>query len=66
MGQVGVGFSEADSSRIEDTAQKITPEQARSILQEHGMEVTLEQAESILTFLRRLASIANSNHGRDV
>lgn len=36
---------------------RITPERARSILLEHGLEVSLEQADAILTFLRRLAII---------
>jgi hypothetical protein len=39
----------------ENTEGKITPERARSILQKHGLEVSLEQADAILAFLRRLA-----------
>jgi hypothetical protein len=39
----------------EDTEEKITPERARLILQKHGLAVSLEQADAILTFLRRLA-----------
>jgi len=39
----------------ENAVDKITPERARSILQTHGLEVSLEQADAILTFLRRLA-----------
>ena len=38
----------------ENTADKITAERARSILQKHGLEVSLEEADAILTFLRRL------------
>ena len=37
---------------------KIQPEKAVEILQEHGMKVTVEQAKIILDFLRKLASIA--------
>ena len=39
----------------ENTIDKITPDRARSILQKHGLDVNLEQADAILTFLRRLA-----------
>jgi len=39
----------------ENTGDKITPERARAILQKHGLEVSLEQADAIMTFLRRLA-----------
>ena len=60
MGQVRMGYDEAGSSEWEDPAHKITPERARSILQEHGMEVSLEQAEAILRFLRKLAMISSS------
>jgi hypothetical protein len=39
---------------------KISPEQARIILQRHGLEVTQQQAEAILSFLRRLAILTLS------
>ena len=39
----------------ENNADKVTPERARAILNEHGLEVSLEQADEILRFLRRLA-----------
>lgn len=62
MENVKNGFIQAGSSGTDEPAKtKLTPERARSILQEHGMEVSLEQAEAILTFLRRLASFCNSN-----
>jgi hypothetical protein len=60
MGQVRMGYDEAGSSGWEEPANKITPERARSILLENGMEVTLEQAEAILAFLRKLANISLS------
>ena len=34
------------------------PEQALEVLQQHGVQVTLEQARMILEFLRKLADIA--------
>jgi hypothetical protein len=43
----------------ENTAEKITPERARSILQKHGLEVSLERADAILTFLRRLVILTS-------
>ncbi len=61
MENVKSGFIQAGSSGTEEPATKLTPERTRLILQEHGMEVSLEQAEAILTFLRRLASLCNSN-----
>ena len=39
---------------------KITPEQARAILAEHGLEVSLEEAEEILGWLRKLAFLTLS------
>ena len=42
-------------SNQENTIDKITPVKARSILQSHGLDVSLEQADEILRFLRRLA-----------
>jgi hypothetical protein len=39
----------------ENNEGKITPDKARSILQKHGLDVSLEQADAILAFLRRLA-----------
>lgn len=62
MENVKSGFILAGTSGTEEPAStRLTPARARSILQEHGMEVSLEQAEAILTFLRRLASFCNSN-----
>ena len=43
------------SSGTENPVDKITPERARLILQEYGLAVSLEQADAILAFLRRLA-----------
>jgi hypothetical protein len=37
---------------------KLRPEQALEVLQQHGVQVTLEQAGMILEFLRKLADIA--------
>jgi len=39
---------------------KISPEQARIILQRHGLDVNQQQAEAILSFLRRLAILTLS------
>jgi hypothetical protein len=62
IGNEGSGYAQAGSSETEELMpKKLTPERARLILQEHGMEVSLEQAEAILTFLRHLAFICNSN-----
>lgn len=62
MENVKSGFMQAGSSGTEEPATtKLTPERARSILQEHGMEVSLEQAEAILGFLRKLAIISSPN-----
>jgi hypothetical protein len=47
--------SEKIFSDQENTVNKITPEQAWSILKENGLDVSLEQADEILRFLRRLA-----------
>ncbi|MGA9638967.1 hypothetical protein [Flavobacterium sp.] len=43
---------------VEDVKSKITPEKARKMLKEEGMEVTLEEAKEILHFLKKLANIA--------
>lgn len=37
----------------------IGPTQARAILKEHGLDTSLEQAEAILVFLRRLIAITS-------
>jgi len=59
MENVKSGIKQPGSSGTEEPATtKLTPERARSILQEHGMEVSLEQAEAILGFLRKLAMIS--------
>ena len=39
---------------------KISPEQARIILQRHGLDVNQQQTEAILSFLRRLAILTLS------
>lgn len=36
---------------------RITPEEAQQLLKSDGMDVTMEEAESILIFLRKLADI---------
>ncbi len=41
---------------------KMTAEKTRKMLKDEGMEVTLEQAEMILEFLRKLANMAVSNY----
>ncbi|HUH34295.1 MAG TPA: hypothetical protein VL022_00540 [Moheibacter sp.] len=41
---------------------KLTPERAHKMLQKEDMEITLEEAEKILEFLRKLANIAVSNY----
>lgn len=62
MENVKSGIMQAASSGTEEPATiKLTPERARSILQEHGMEVSLEQAEAVLGFLRKLANISSPN-----
>jgi hypothetical protein len=60
MEKEGSGYAQAGSSGTEEPATtKLTPERGRSILQEHGMEINLEQAEAILGFLRKLAMISS-------
>lgn len=50
---------------------KISPEQAHSMLKKEGLDISLEQAEEVLVFLRKLANIVvsnylnQSNHGED-
>lgn len=54
------GGAEQDNplfSDQENNEGKITPERARLILQKHGLDVSLEQADAILAFLRRLAML---------
>ena len=65
MENVKNGYAQTESVSTENNDAKLTPERARSILMEGGMEVSLDQAETILAFLRRLASICNSNHNQD-
>lgn len=43
--------------RDEQYKGKISPEKAKKILKQEGMNVTVEQAEEILYFLRKLANI---------
>jgi len=47
-----------DPQGTEEPAGKITPEQAHAILKEHGMDLNLEQAATILCYLRRWATIS--------
>jgi hypothetical protein len=42
--------------------EKLTPQKVQEILRQKGTEVTLEQAEAILNFIRKLAGIAVSNY----
>lgn len=42
---------------MEQPTSKLTPQKAVEILKQEGMEVTLEEAEKILDFLRNLAKI---------
>lgn len=41
---------------------KISPEEAHRMLKEEGMEISLEEAEEVLLFLRKLANIVVSNY----
>lgn len=43
---------------------KITPEKALEMLKKEGLDITLEQAGTILEFLRKLANIAVSKYLR--
>ena len=65
MENVGNDYAQTGFGGTENIDTRLTPERARSILLENGMEVSLDQAEAILAFLRRLASICNSNHNQD-
>ena len=47
-------------SGTENPIERITPERARSILLEHELEVSLEEADLILAFLRRFAILTLS------
>jgi hypothetical protein len=42
----------------EDPSGRITAEQAQTILKEHGLEVSPDQASAILCFLRRLVALS--------
>lgn len=43
--------------RDEQNKGKISPEKAQKMLKKEGMNVTVEQAEEILYFLRKLANM---------
>ncbi len=43
---------------INEEKSKMTPQRIMEILKKHGTVVTLEEAEEILVFVRRLAKIA--------
>ena len=51
---------EANPPDREDPATTITPERARAILQEYGLNVSEQQAEGMLAFLRRLGILTLS------
>lgn len=42
----------------EEEKEKITPEKAKNMLRQEGVELTLEQAKDVLEFMRKLANIA--------
>jgi hypothetical protein len=42
--------------------EKLTPQKVQEVLRQRGTVVTLEQAEAILKFMRKLADIAVSNY----
>ncbi|HEY4288165.1 MAG TPA: hypothetical protein VGN00_13760 [Puia sp.] len=58
--QIPLFNDEANPPDREDPATTITPERARAILQEYGLNVSQEQAEEILVFLRRLGILTLS------
>jgi len=37
---------------------RLTPQKVKEIYKKHGEELTLEQAEKVLEFIRRIANIA--------
>ncbi len=41
---------------------KISPEQAQSMLKKEGLDISLEQAEEVLLFLRKMANIVVYNY----
>ncbi|MFH6936072.1 hypothetical protein [Flavobacterium sp. FlaQc-30] len=43
---------------VEYTNSKLTPEKAFQMLKSEGLDITIEQAEEILYFLRIIANIA--------
>ncbi len=55
----------------QEKMKKISPEQAHSMLKKEGLDISLEQAEEVLLFLREMANIVvsnylnQSNHGED-
>jgi hypothetical protein len=52
-------FDSADLDTVGNPpAGSLTPEKALAILKEQGLNVSLEQASAVLSFLRKLASIS--------
>jgi hypothetical protein len=47
---------------IDYSNSKLTPEKALQILKSEGLDITIEQAEEILYFLRIIANIAVLRH----
>ena len=45
-----------------EVEKRITPEQVIGILKKEGVEITIEQAEEVLKFLRMLSDIAVSQY----
>ncbi|MFV8328282.1 hypothetical protein [Flavobacterium sp. ZS1P14] len=48
----------------ENKREKITPQKALEMLRTEGIDLTLEQGEEVLGFLRKLANIAVSKYLR--
>jgi hypothetical protein len=60
LDQLPLFDGEANPPDREDPATTITPERARAILQEYGLNVSQQQAEEMLVFLRRLGILTLS------
>jgi hypothetical protein len=58
--QLPLFYDEANPPDREDPATTITPERARAILQDYGLNVSQQQADDILIFLRRLGILTLS------
>ncbi|WP_461534207.1 hypothetical protein [Sinomicrobium sp.] len=46
----------------QEKMKKISPEQAQSMLKKEGLDISLEQAEEVLLFLRKMANIVVYNY----